>query len=703
MNRRVDTYTEHGFQKGRLGLVIILLSWSFRLAYAQQKNYDQGVEMLLEEIVTPQNEEVDYATQYELLSQWYVQPLNLNEATTEELQQLYVLSERQISNLLQQRVLYGDFMTLNELLYIPAWDQATIFRIMPFVTTAPVPEQLPTWSERLAAADHLFMIRHETTLEPKEGYIRADTMKQDQALSHYAGSPHKLYTRWQMSHRHDFSVGITAEKDAGEQWGWHPEHRRYGMDYYAAHLQLENRGWLRQLTVGDYRIQAGQGLVLGGGFLMGKGAEPVRTLGRTEHRVRPHTAATENGFWRGIATTVRLPTLESYWELTTFGSFQRQDARLDSTGGYFESIQTTGLHRTASERSARRQLRERTIGGSLLFRDESRHWQAGVTYVHTRFSYPWQPDEQLRNRHEFFGKTNDIVGVFANYRAHPVHAFGEVARSKSGGLGAVGGATWHLSSMAEAAVLLRHYSPRFHSLYGNAFRENARNINEQGLYWGLTLRPWKRLTVASYYDRFRFPWLRYRVDAPSDGYEFFTRLHYPFSARTESWLQYRQESKAINVDADHITRVLPGVKRSVGWNFVHHINDGVRLRTRVQSSTYRLYDKTTHGFTIAQDVSATQGRWKADLRLALFDTDDFINRQYVYENDVLYAFAISAYSGSGVRNYLVVRYKANRHLSVWAKVARTTYHDGRTEVGSSLEAIAGQAKTDVKFQLIVKW
>jgi hypothetical protein len=267
----------------------------------------------------------------------------------------------------------------------------------------------------------------------------------------------------------------------------------------------------------------------------------------------------------------------------------------------------------------------------------------------------------------------------------------------------VGGTTVYLSSVAELAVLLRHYSPNFHTFYGNAFSEGTRSINEQGLYWGLKLQPWRRLTVATYYDRFRFPWLRYRVDAPSDGYEFFARLSYPFNSRTEAWAQYRQESKAINVDDDSLAvrLVLPGVKRSLAAHLTHHLSDRFRLRTRVQHSTYTLNSITTDGFTVAQDVSVTLGRWKADARFALFDTD-FVNRQYVYENDVLYAFAIPAYSGSGVRNYLLLRYRASRHVSLWTKVARTTFYE-RDEVGTGLETIEGNQRTDVKFQVVVKW
>ena len=682
---------------------VLVLVFPLSSAFAQEKTYDEALETLLEDLFNPQDDDTDYEAQYELLAQWYAQPINLNEATADDLRQFYVLSDRQISNLLRQRELYGDFLTVNELSYVPAWDQATILRILPFVTAAPRPERALSWRARLADADYLLIARHETTLERKSGYLRADTLTEGSDLNYYRGSPHKLYARWRMSRRNDFSAGITVEKDAGEALGWNPAAGRYGPDYHAAHVQVENQGRLRQLTVGDYRVQAGQGLLFGSGFAVGKGAEPVRTVVQTQNTVRPHTAATENGFFRGVAATMILPAAQHSLELTTLISHQRQDGRVDSTSGRFEALQTTGLHRTGSERTAQNQISERILGTSLLFRDAARRWQIGLNYVHTRFGHRWQRSDQLRNRHEFAGQQNNGLGAFFNYRTHPVHVFGEVARSASGGLGAVGGTTVYLSSVAELAVLLRHYSPDFHAFYGNAFSEGTRSINEQGMYWGLKLQPWRRLTVATYYDRFQFSWLRYRVDAPSDGYEFFTRLSYPFNSRTEAWVQYRQESKAINVDEDSlaIRLVLPGVKRSLAAHLTHHISDRFRLRTRVQRSTYILNGNTTDGFAVAQDASATLGRWKADARFALFDTD-FVNRQYIYENDVLYAFAIPAYSGSGVRTYLLLRYRASRHLSLWTKVARTSFYD-RDEVGTGLETIAGNHRTDVKFQVVVKW
>ena len=59
-----------------------------------------------------------------------------------------------------------------------------------------------------------------------------------------------------------------------------------------------------------------------------------------------------------------------------------------------------------------------------------------------------------------------------------------------------------------------------------------------------------------------------------------------------------------------------------------------------------------------QEWEDIQGQWSRERiqnaqahLLALFDTDDFDNRQYIYEKDVLWAFSIPAY----VCNYVFLR------------------------------------------------
>ena len=85
------------------------------------------------------------------------------------------------------------------------------------------------------------------------------------------------------------------------------------------------------------------------------------------------------------------------------------------------------------------------------------------------------------------------------------------------------------------------------------------------------------------------------------------------------------------------------------------------------------------------------------MRYALFDTDDYDNRQYAYENDVFLAYSMPAYAGIGVRKMIMVEYKLSRHISLWARFANSRYPN-EDNIGSGLDAIEGNIKNDVKFQ-----
>ena len=122
---------------------------------------------------------------------------------------------------------------------------------------------------------------------------------------------------------------------------------------------------------------------------------------------------------------------------------------------------------------------------------------------------------------------------------------------------------------------------------------------------------------------------------------------------------------------------------------------------RIQGSRYTLGTATTDGLAVVNEASWKRGRWSVALRYAIFDTDDYENRQYVYEKDVWLATSLPAYEGSGIRNYLLVQWALTRKVDLWLRWARTTYFD-RELIGSGADEIRGNVRNDVKFQLRIK-
>ncbi|MFC7670139.1 hypothetical protein ACFQT0_24275 [Hymenobacter humi] len=165
-----------------------------------------------------QSDQVPYEDLYETLLQYYQTPLNLNTATREELRALLLLSENQITALLQHRQANGDLLSVYELQSIEGYDLRTIARILPFVSvqSGNVNAGRGSLWQRIAREDNnALYLRYERVLQQRRGYT-PPTLYQGKPTTRYLGSPDKMLIRYRVSHTKDFSVGFALEKDAGE-------------------------------------------------------------------------------------------------------------------------------------------------------------------------------------------------------------------------------------------------------------------------------------------------------------------------------------------------------------------------------------------------------------------------------------------------------------------------------------------------------
>ena len=126
------------------------------------------------------------------------------------------------------------------------------------------------------------------------------------------------------------------------------------------------------------------------------------------------------------------------------------------------------------------------------------------------------------------------------------------------------------------------------------------------------------------------------------------------------------------------------------------------MRTRAQFSSFQLNAVTTHGSALLHDIQFDLGKIKVTARYAVFDTDDYDNRQDAYENDVLLAYSLPAYHGIGIRRMAMVEYKLNRQISFWLRYANTRY-PYEEKIGTGPDTLAGNTKNDVKFQVRISF
>ncbi len=698
----------------QFGIALMLFLFHF-LTFAQtypRKEID--IRQFVEELfpVQDQDSNTNYEDLYEALYQLYLEPLDLNRASREELTSLFILNEVQITNLLEHIRRNGKLLSIYELQSVEGFDLATIYKILPFVEVdvAENADVRSIWRRILEEDNNYLLLRYGLQLQKERGFTAPEG-----SSVRYLGTRPRLYSRFRTSHTKDFSLGFTLEKDEGEPMMWSPAQRYYGVDFISYHAYFENKGRFKQLAFGDYQLQVGQSILLAAGFNIGKGAETVLGIRRANIGIRPFTSLLEAGYFRGFAATYNLmKNKKGEIDVMPFASFTRRSGNIvardtldnDDTGSeiFVSSLQETGLHRTQREFNNRGQIGERVLGVNTSYKNLSQTLQVGTTFLHTRFSVPLRRNPTTYNQFEFNGQSNWNAGFNYNYVFENFNFFGEWAISKSGGIGYNAGILAVLSPQLSFAFQYRNFDKNFHSFFGSALSEGSRNINEQGFYWGLKFQPNKKFAIAAYYDRFKFPWLRFRVDAPSEGYEYLCRVSYAFSKKIIAFAQIRQEVKGQNDpnNTSPIDFITDRNRRNYVFNVEYKAEKIISFRSRLQMSDLRFGGQYSQGYALMQDVDLSFEKWKIKTRWALFDTDNYDNRQYAYEDDVLYSFAFPAYNGRGVRQYAVLEYKFSKKYTFWFRYAQTRFLNVKT-IGTGSSKVEGNLLSDFRVQARVKF
>lgn len=672
-----------------LGVFIIVVS-AAQIPTDQETVLDQ----LADELLATAEADISYDELYETLTHLLANPVDINKVTHEQLRAVMVLNEEEINALLDYRTQNGPLLSTLELQAIPHWTPTTLKRVLPFVTVRDPGTQVGRdLLKRVGRENNNYLVlRYERTLETRKGY--SSTVDSAQR---YVGTPDKYYMRFRISRPNDFSLGFTAEKDPGENFAWNPSQQLYGFDFYSGHIQLMKKGFLDNLVIGDFQCQFGQGLQLGSVFGLGKSSQTITGARRSNLGFLPYMSAGESFYMRGVAATFRLA---NPIRLHLFGSYKKRDASFDSDGERIGSLLASGLHRTPREIASRNQVGDRDLG--MVIQVRNRRFDFGVLGYEKRLSRTVSGAPSPYNQFRFQGSSYYNVGAFFNLSWANVTFFSEAARTVGRGGGLTAGVLGNLSPKLEMAWLYRYFSPDYLSEYANAFSESSAPQNETGIYWGGRYTFSRRVTLGGYIDVFRFPWLRYRIYKPSDGTEWLLRLNYTPSRSISFFLQTRVENKARNLPGES-TRydVGLGTRKNIWVSGEFLASPTLTLRTRVQGSQYELGQSTTRGMAVVQEATLKKNRWSMSVRYALFDTDDYENRQYVYEKDVWLATSLPAYEGSGLRNYLLVHYTLSRSTDVWIRWSRTWYADRET-MGSGTEEIEGNTRNDIKFQVRIR-
>lgn len=672
-------------------------------AFSQEKSevVQQRIEFIAEQLET---EEIDLTNVVQQLNYYFDHPLNLNGATAEELDELNLLSDVQISDLLLHIKLFGKLITIYELQSLEYWDLQTIQLVQPFVKVDDKLESLHiSLKEAVKQGNYELYMRYQTTPEEKTGYQQVSDSVLQASNNFYYGNPDRYYSRFRYSYRTNLSIGVTGEKDAGEQFFRGAQ--KDGFDFYSAHAFFKGGKYLKALAVGDYQVQIGQALNLWSGYAFGKTAD-VTNIKKTANPIRPYTSVDETRFMRGAAVDLGFGP----FSLLAFASMKKVDASVLADTLYDDiefvsSINLSGLHRTNSEIQKRDALTEKIAGANLRYRN--RNLQLGIAGVYQGYDKDFNKSIQPYNQFDFRGKEMVSLSGDYSYVIRNFNFFGEASRSSySGNWANVHGVLFSLDSRASFSLLYRNYQKGYQTFYNNGFSEGSNTQNENGIYAGFKLKLSSAWTLNTYADFFAFPWMKYQVDAPTAGHELLIQPSYKPNKQLEIYARFRQQLRQKNSrDSDGtVTPIEDVLQRNYRLNLSYAVSEFFTVKSRIEYVTInRPSNVPEDGLIITQDVLFKPKNLPFDLslRYALFDTDSYDTRIYTYENNALYVFAVPAYYYQGSRGYILIRYSFLKRFDLWVRYGTFIYNNRKT-LGSGAEEIQGSKKSDITVQLRIK-
>jgi DNA uptake protein ComE-like DNA-binding protein len=617
--------------------------------------------------------------------------LDLNKASAADLLSLPFITPRQTEALMSYIRTYGSLLSVYELRSVPGFDTATIRKLLPFIMTGPEARgPRLTMPNLIQYGRHELAFRYQQVLQQKEGY-----------RSHiYLGSPQKYVFRYVFTFSDKIRAGLAGEKDAGEQF-FGPS-QPVGMDFWSGYLSVTNMGILRSLVIGNFTAGFGQGLVFSSGSRLGS-VIGFGTALRTGQGVRGCTSMNETGFLRGIGATLRKDRLS----LSLFFSRQKRDAVVVEAGSLssepytVSSVGGTGYHRTASEIEEKGKVTEMVYGGNVSF--TGNFFRIGVTGSRVNRNAVLSPQPALYNQFTFPDPSLTNIGADMIVRLKAVSIYAEMGKSIDGGWAWTAGIQAETAQNLSISLSVRDYARNYYNPWSGASGQNSLNANERGVLLSLTSRIFRRMDLSAFADLSGFPWLKYRVNAPSCGAEAGILATFGLSPSLGLSARYTYCRGALNGSGGPepvhpLEEVSSSATRLVlTWG----ISNALALKTLFGTKAATTGGISEgRGYLLSQALTCSILRSRAGLSLSytLFDIPSYTLRICVHEPDVLYSLSVPAFQGRGIRVMARGSIEAGRHIEVWVWGGMTWYDD-RASIGTGNEMISGNTVSEVKIQL----
>jgi hypothetical protein len=661
---------------------------------------DSEIEMLLEN----QTDDSEDSKLLETMQQLEANPVDLNSASSSDLQKVPFLDAIIASRIIAYRVKNQRFYSIAELRSVEGIDDDLYGKVKKFVmvknsTVDFIKDEFGIVNNSKSGRNGFFRnlnielrSRFSNDLQPSRGYL--DT--------NYEGSRPKFYNRLIAKYSmkgYTFTGSLLTEKDAGE---------KSLTDHVGGFVEMKSPLILNQVLAGDYTLEFGQGITLWGSYSFSKGNEAVSGIKKKGDDIDSYNSVNEVQYFRGVAGKLKFPT--SIGDLSLYGFYSNNniDASIDTTLNMLSSSYEDGNHRTESEIKRQNSGREKLLGGRLFY--ESKIFgttKIGLTYYKSEYNMPFE----YKGLYDFSGTNSNALGVDYDIVYKNINIFGEWARSYTDKVGGVTGVKLLFFKLADVIFMVRNYPKDFIMLHSYGFGEQSgTSQNEFGIYSGIRFKIGKLAVVNAYFDQYKFPYATFYNPVPTTGNDFLVFTEWNVSRNLKLFTKYKNETKedvtkVINQYGIEEEKIYGRGQRNYRIQFDYDIFKKLRVRSRFEYVfvDYAGYLASQKGMLFFSDLRATIfNNLVLDGRFVIFQTDSFDSRIYEYENEINGVVSNQGMYGKGRRWYLLLKYRPYKFMELSAKYAETIF-EGAKSIGSGNDEIIGDLKNRFSLQLEFKF
>lgn len=582
---------------------------------------------------------------------------NINSLSPEEMILLGLNNFQQfcLTNYIKQT---GCILSLNELKFINGFDEKTIERIKPYLYAEPVEKKKPLRLDSLFTnSKQSIRFQYQENLHKPYGYTRNDGKG-------YLGEKFSSSLRYYLKYYDRLEFSFVADKDAGEPL--YSKDKIYGYDHYNISLTLKDISkHISQFTIGDYRINIGEGLAINQSFDIGYFSS--YGVKRNNNKIIPFRSTSEYNYNKGLALKMNFGNFDIF----TFGAY----TPIDYNGS---SIQQTGYHRTEKEIENKNSLTQTLIGTSIQYLYKG--FNLGATALAYHFSDSITPkiSSYPYMKYYFSGKDNNIISLNSSYSYKRMLFFSEIAKSSNNSIAYIIGTQYNFGYKTSLTLSYRNYDKAYQNFFSNAIGIHDNNQNEKGLYFDFSQYLNKKLSYYLGADFFYFPFMSYRANSSSYGQKAKFQLSYNPNKKNSVEFYFRLSNRQYNDTTIH-SNIIPfdNIITQTHIKYKYLCSESFSIASRVgYSHSFTNDSKENYGIYSYLEAIYKSKRIPISFntRYTYFYSTDYDNRFYLYEYSLPLNYSSSSLNGNGHRIYFIASYSYHK-LQLSLRYSITKYLD----------------------------